>query len=259
MYVRLAFAVAAHLESEIIIVDEVLAVGDAEFQKKCLGKMGQVSKSEGRTVLFVSHNMAAISSLCTRVIVLKDGQISFTGEVESGIDHYLDNPDIVRGFAILHDKKSKWWKQPRAFSKLLSVETLNNKEESQRYFMMGSCMKIKISFEITDDREDVEVGIFFLDHRENTIGLLSSAAEGFIDFRKGINVYQIDIPEIKLMPGEYVLGIWIVHQREVDDAFEHALSIEILADNFTGNYVDYNRFKGYGSIIRSNWYNITQE
>src|SRR5207253_3889506 len=73
MYVRLAFAVAAYLESEILIVDEVLAVGDAEFQKKCLGKMGEVSRGEGRTILFVSHNMAAVKQLCTKGIVLKNG------------------------------------------------------------------------------------------------------------------------------------------------------------------------------------------
>src|ERR1700761_4616332 len=79
MYVRLAFAVAAHLESEILIVDEVLAVGDAEFQKKCLGKMGDVSKGQGRTVIFVSHNMAAINQLCNRGILLKNGLLTMSG------------------------------------------------------------------------------------------------------------------------------------------------------------------------------------
>ena len=89
MYVRLAFAVAAHLESEILIVDEVLAVGDAEFQKKCLGKMGDVSKGEGRTVLFVSHNMAAVKSLCTRGIVLEHGKVVFDGKIENAVSTYL--------------------------------------------------------------------------------------------------------------------------------------------------------------------------
>jgi len=88
MYVRLAFAVAAHLESEILIVDEVLAVGDAEFQKKCLGKMGEVSKGEGRTVLFVSHNMAAISNLCSTGILLNKGTIEYFGETKLCIDIY---------------------------------------------------------------------------------------------------------------------------------------------------------------------------
>jgi len=91
MYVRLAFAVAAHLESEILIVDEVLAVGDAEFQKKCLGKMGEVSKGEGRTVLFVSHNMGSIQKLCTKALLLEHGLVSFSGLVNSAIERYLHN------------------------------------------------------------------------------------------------------------------------------------------------------------------------
>ena len=91
MYVRLAFAVAAHLESEILIVDEVLAVGDAEFQKKCLGKMGDVSKGEGRTVLFVSHNMAAVKNLCQTGIFLNKGFIDYTGEINSVVEFYMSN------------------------------------------------------------------------------------------------------------------------------------------------------------------------
>jgi lipopolysaccharide transport system ATP-binding protein len=91
MYVRLAFAVAAHLESEILIVDEVLAVGDAEFQKKCLGKMGDVRKSEGRTVLFVSHNMTAIQKLCNKVMLMHQGSINSVGETNHIIHSYLQN------------------------------------------------------------------------------------------------------------------------------------------------------------------------
>lgn len=89
MYVRLAFAVAAHLESEVLIFDEVLAVGDAEFQKKCLGKMGDISKGQGRTVLFVSHNMAAVKSLCNKGIVLENGSVKFNGGAEEAVSYYL--------------------------------------------------------------------------------------------------------------------------------------------------------------------------
>src|SRR5690606_33598499 len=88
MYVRLAFAVAAHLDSEILIVDEVLAVGDAEFQKKCLGKMGDVTKGEGRTILFVSHNMSAIRRLCEDGVLLKNGQIISTGKIDNVLNRY---------------------------------------------------------------------------------------------------------------------------------------------------------------------------
>jgi len=96
MYVRLAFAVAAHLEPEILIVDEVLAVGDAEFQKKCLGKMEDVSKNDGRTVLFVSHNMGAINQLCNNSILLRNGEIEYLGNVENCLNVYL-NSNIKAG------------------------------------------------------------------------------------------------------------------------------------------------------------------
>jgi lipopolysaccharide transport system ATP-binding protein len=117
MYVRLAFAVAAHLESEILIVDEVLAVGDAEFQKKCLGKMGDVSKGEGRTVLFVSHNMQAIRKITSKSILLKNGTVEVDGETSTVIDKYLSisnsrhylreniptNKSIIQEISILND------------------------------------------------------------------------------------------------------------------------------------------------------------
>ena len=91
MYVRLAFAVAAHLEPEILVVDEVLAVGDAEFQKKCLGKMNDVSRREGRTVLFVSHNIAAVSELTHRVLLLKSGQIDAIGATAEVVSAYVSS------------------------------------------------------------------------------------------------------------------------------------------------------------------------
>jgi lipopolysaccharide transport system ATP-binding protein len=94
MVVRLGFSVAAHLEPEILVVDEVLAVGDADFQKKAIGKMQDVSKGEGRTVLFVSHNMAAVRSLCQKGVVLRDGMTDFIGSVGEAVDHYLSTTSI---------------------------------------------------------------------------------------------------------------------------------------------------------------------
>jgi lipopolysaccharide transport system ATP-binding protein len=96
MYVRLAFAVAAHLEPEILIVDEVLAVGDAKFQEKCIGRIQDVSRNSGRTVLFVSHNASAIQRLCSRVILLESGKIAFDGDTFSGIARYVASTEIVK-------------------------------------------------------------------------------------------------------------------------------------------------------------------
>lgn len=108
MYVRLAFAVAAHLESEILIVDEVLAVGDAEFQKKCLGKMNDVSKGEGRTVLFVSHSMASVKKLCNKGIVLQHGSNVYNGEIDKVIHYYENNLiSIERNLTIEYDFNSE--------------------------------------------------------------------------------------------------------------------------------------------------------
>lgn len=101
MTVRLGFAIAAHLEPEILVVDEVLAVGDAEFQKKAIGKMQDVSKGEGRTVLFVSHNMAAVRSLCTKGICLENGTAVYQGTVHSAIDYYLKEKGTVRKSKII--------------------------------------------------------------------------------------------------------------------------------------------------------------
>ena len=105
MYVRLAFAVAAHLESEILIVDEVLAVGDAEFQKKCIGKMGDVSKGEGRTVLFVSHNMGSIKALCNKGILLANGQLKISGRIDDVVESYrISGEEVSTVYNALKDK-----------------------------------------------------------------------------------------------------------------------------------------------------------
>jgi lipopolysaccharide transport system ATP-binding protein len=105
MYVRLAFAVAAHLETEILIVDEVLAVGDAEFQKKCLSKMGDVSKGEGRTILFVSHNLASVKSLCNNGILLENGLIKSHGKIDTIIKNYLGGNDLEFNYRIVNYSK----------------------------------------------------------------------------------------------------------------------------------------------------------
>lgn len=105
MYVKLAFAVASHLDSEILIMDEVLAVGDMAFQKKCLEKMNQVSQDEGRTILYVSHNMNTIRELCNRTIVLSHGKIIFDGDTESGIEAYLGSKELTEKIAYMEESK----------------------------------------------------------------------------------------------------------------------------------------------------------
>lgn len=123
MMVRLGFAIAAHLEPEILVVDEVLAVGDAEFQKKAIGKMQDVSKGEGRTVLFVSHNMAAVRSLCTRGVMLKNGTVDFIGNIPDTLDHYLKDDDGKKSELIINNIK---WKKNTI--QITNIEINNTKE-----------------------------------------------------------------------------------------------------------------------------------
>jgi lipopolysaccharide transport system ATP-binding protein len=131
MMVRLGFAIAAHLEPEILVVDEVLAVGDAEFQKKAIGKMQDVSKGEGRTVLFVSHNMAAVRSLCTRGIMLKNGMVEFIGNIPDTLDHYLNNGESIQQGRIIDNVK--WVKHTLKINSI----TINGTEESMSTISNG--------------------------------------------------------------------------------------------------------------------------
>jgi len=123
MMVRLGFAIAAHLEPEILVVDEVLAVGDAEFQKKAIGKMQDVSKGEGRTVLFVSHNMAAVRSLCTRGVLLKNGTIDFLGNIPDTLNHYLNDNEEKQDNLIINNIKLK-----KSTIHINNIEINNSKE-----------------------------------------------------------------------------------------------------------------------------------
>jgi len=144
MYVRLAFAVAAHLEPEILVVDEVLAVGDAAFQKKCLGKMGEVAK-EGRTVLFVSHNMSAISSLCNRTILLDTGTVIQDGNASKVIQEYLSSNITFNG--------EKVWQNPNERPgneniRLYSLRLISEKGNAQHNFDIGEDIKIEVKYNV---------------------------------------------------------------------------------------------------------------
>lgn len=203
MYVRLAFAVAAHLESEILIVDEVLAVGDAEFQKKCLGKMGDISKGEGRTVLFVSHNMTAIDQLCNKAIMLNGGQIRFNGSVSDCIDNYLKN-DIYQTSNII--KGIKYQNQEIVIDNI----QINNISKNVVYIDEENTeLNIKIVGKLLSAKK-MAIEIRFYDHRNNLQMLYSpSHLSGEVKkFDLGYFEIQerIKLPDT-LTKGEFLLDI----------------------------------------------------
>ena len=213
MYVRLAFAVAAHLEPEILIVDEVLAVGDAQFQKKCLGKMQDVGKN-GRTVLFVSHNMGAIKNLCNEIIVLKDGKVNFKGKVSSGIASYLKTysicSDVVRWENEIAPKTTS--------AKLIEVGIMSN------YSMVGTELNTELP---------IQIYIIFEVFKENKVGttVVLHDEEGNIVFasisnnenkwhgkvrRLGVYKSTCEIPPNLLSEGKYYISIplWEGHYQD---------------------------------------------
>ncbi len=162
MYVRLAFAVAAHLNPEILVVDEVLAVGDMAFQKKCLGKMNEVSRG-GRTVLFVSHNMAAVENLCQRGIVLEKGSVAFDGATKDAIQHYLNsgsgNRELSGHVVEIQDGENR--KSPVG-PLLKKVELFTDGETPlEEGLPIGSQLKLKIHFELPRPTDSFNIGIGF--------------------------------------------------------------------------------------------------
>ena len=155
MYVRLAFAVAAHLESEILIVDEVLAVGDAEFQKKCLGKMGEVSSGQGRTVLFVSHNMAAVKTLCQQGIYLKNGMVAFSGTADAAINNYLSFFSTQKKVEFKDTDKSASTKDFQVHS----IELVSSQDEAN--FLITETFDIVLTFTNKAVETPFHINLFF--------------------------------------------------------------------------------------------------
>ncbi|WP_298392069.1 ABC transporter ATP-binding protein [Flavobacterium sp.] len=208
MYVRLAFAVAAHLESEILIVDEVLAVGDAEFQKKCLGKMGDVSKGEGRTVLFVSHNMAAVKSLCNRGIVLENGLLKFEGDVSKSVALYLGGDNAIG----LNSKAYDYIYKSGVFKlNSISLRSKGYKIDDPLYENEQIELLTDIDF-YTDTPQNYHITY----HLYNDMGeALFSFYEGSNNFiKKGTNQLLCTFPKNFFQSGNYSLALFIVQDKK---------------------------------------------
>ncbi|NJB69197.1 lipopolysaccharide transport system ATP-binding protein [Desulfobaculum xiamenense] len=179
MYVKLAFAVAAHLDPEIMLVDEVLAVGDAAFQKKCLGRMGDVA-GQGRTVLFVSHNMASIRSLCTRCIVLEDGRVGFDGAPDAAVDRYLGHAPsdaaVLDGPA-LASRVDEYRPGPAAL-RVLRVAVCDDAGTPRRDFRSDEEVTVAVDYQCLRDLHDVRVILQLTD--EGDVPLVAADSTDFL-------------------------------------------------------------------------------
>jgi lipopolysaccharide transport system ATP-binding protein len=219
MYVRLAFAVAAHLDSEILIVDEVLAVGDAEFQKKCLGKMGEVSKGQGRTVLFVSHNLNAVAALCNSGIFLKNGLIKFQGDAAASIKEYNNDREntFSKEIIINRGKKKAWFSDFRLT------------ERNTESVIVGSFKPgvVKVAVESVVNYENIYIGIGINDSNEVRLFTLFSKFYGKqYNLKPGNNVFSCSLDSIPLKPGNYLVELFVGTDYETLDYYS-GLQIEI--------------------------------
>lgn len=204
MYVKLAFAVAAHLDSEILIMDEVLAVGDMKFQKKCLGKMGDVAESEGKTVLYVSHNMSTIRSLCSRCIVLNKGQIIYDGKVEEAIAVYLDSNkgELSTHYCFDNQKRSVPERGTQVY-----VHNFDFMNKKIARFYSSEMMKFSIDIEGKEELSDLRVRLEIRE-QDNVTNVGMSESKPLINVKKGERKtirFEYDISN--LAEGTYTLRL----------------------------------------------------
>lgn len=250
MYVRLAFAVAAHLESEILIVDEVLAVGDAEFQKKCLGKMGQVSKGDGRTVLFVSHQLGAVATLCNKGMFLEKGGIVDYGSTSEIIERYLypTSDDFSLNYYLPNDKSIK---NKKIFFR--KAEVLNSKNQRTDSFGFNEEIKIRMSVEINASSKNVILGIGVQDKFNVRVAtFMNYLTDVIVDDSKNFFTVEVTLPKEIIAPNHYsfILALY-EYNGQMHDIVENVCNVKI---HDTGTI--FSKYEGvdYGNvIIHSKW------
>ncbi|HVW96658.1 MAG TPA: ABC transporter ATP-binding protein [Mucilaginibacter sp.] len=245
MYVRLAFAVAAHLESEIMIVDEVLAVGDAEFQKKCLGKMNDVSTTEGRTVLFVSHNMGAVTRLCNSAMLLRNGILIQQDITSRVITNYLSTDELSAAF-------NEWTENDapgNQIARILSAGVFNENGDLYEYTDIRKPVIVKMEYEVLSDGTKLTHAFVF--HNEHGLRLFDSHDvntkwKSNTVRKKGIYTAELIIPgnffsegKIKVSPAVITSDPWELHAY-AEDAIAFFVRDSQDGDSargeFSGNY-----------------------
>ena len=233
MYVRLAFAVAAHLEPEILLVDEVLAVGDADFQKKCLGKMGEVAK-EGRTVLFVSHNMAAVQSLCKRALLIDSGLVISNGKTEQIVDRYLQDSEKATA-ASLNERTDR---MGNGCLRLYNYYFLDEKGNKIDQALTGRKLFIALEYRSKDGKPLRNVHIAIGIHGklgENLFHLsTSTSGEDFSELPPSGTIVCC-IHNLPLQPGRYNFNIFATVAREIADWIQNAGIIRVVPYDLFGS------------------------
>jgi lipopolysaccharide transport system ATP-binding protein len=240
MYVRLAFAVAAHLEPEILVVDEVLAVGDAEFQKKCLGKMRDVA-GHGRTVLFVSHNMAAVRALCAKSLLLSSGRLSAAGDTSAVILKYVDQ----QGESAAFSREPLGTGKPHVIAASI-VDIAESKQPRQR--------RVTIRLTVHSPRAmNVEIAAWLRDNMGSSVGFApvgSLMSESPAALASGSTSFTMKIDISQLALGKYTLSLGVsIPFAEMFDRCEDILSFDLGSEHFSGVLNPFRQDWQVGSVL----------
>lgn len=232
MHVRLAFAVAAHLNCPNLLMDEVLAVGDHAFQSKCLNKMKEVSDS-GRTILFVSHNLAAVRSICSRALWIKDGQLAADGDPSSVIQQYLQAAQGPSSSGDLVEHPGRWQGKVPV---LRRVELLDQGGDPATMIATGGTLRIRLQIELPANVERVALWAGIHDAMGDRVVMLSSTfqPEGFEHPGPRFGAECV-IPSLPLVPGRYTLTLWVEHGKAKLDLVEHAISFDLVESDYFGS------------------------
>jgi len=237
MHMRLAFSVAAHLEPEILLVDEVLAVGDMAFQKKCLGKMENVAH-DGRTVLFVSHNIAAVKALCSSAILLDEGKKVADGKVEGVVDHYLQTP-ANEGPAATIEPRTHRNSTGELWIAQIALENASGCPAAQ--LRIGEDFRLRIRFEIRQPVREIRIGVGFNTLEGVRIATMHHTDSGGELLSRSPGVYEISLKTVNpLLPGRYVIstGAHRALGGQTVDYVPEALRFDVLDVPAGGNHFE---------------------
>ena len=232
MKVRLAFSVAAHLRTEILLIDEVLAVGDAEFQKKCLSRMNLISSEEGRTIVFVSHNLAAVKSLCSQVALIDKGQLINRGETHQMVDQYLNNLKVKGETISLENRTDRGGEGQARVTHLSWVRKSENTE-----LMTGEDSQLEVHIRSNQHTlgGNAELRINIMSEAGQFLAPLSNSIEGTsLVLKNEDNKFYCDVSKLPLMDGNYYLDLRLLVDGRLQDQISSAQYFSVLEGDFFG-------------------------
>jgi lipopolysaccharide transport system ATP-binding protein len=247
MYLRLAFAVAAHLDSEILVVDEVLAVGDQAFQQRCLNKMGEAARS-GRTVLLVSHNMAAVESLCEQAYLIADGRLAMSGPVQAVVRHYasMATSGVQRSLADRTDRRGDG-----AFR--FTGVRIHEDGKSDGPLFSGCDTELAFDYVTTGPSKKLHIAISFLDQHDRMLFACDNEHAGDALGVGAHGTLRCKIRDLPLSPGTYRISVWASLGGQVSDYVQHVAEFAVAPADFfgTGRLPDHPKFGPF--LVRHRW------